>query len=108
MISIFLFQNAIPWLDDKLFDMAKRLNCLLFHLFHKRKKLEEVEQIVDLMEKCPRPGSLPWEMDAVEEFHKIEYDIENMRGKNPLGHNVFVWRCAHRDVVKTRLSSPHS
>ncbi|CAG7729315.1 unnamed protein product [Allacma fusca] len=74
-------ENAIPWLDDKLFDMAKRLNCLLFRLYHKRRKLEEVEQMVETMEKWPRPGSLPWELEAIENFHRIEYDIENMKVK---------------------------
>ncbi|CAG7728344.1 unnamed protein product [Allacma fusca] len=70
---------AIPWLDDKLFDMAKRLNCLLFRLYHKRRKLEEVEEMVELMEKCPRPGSLHWEQESLEVFHRIEYEIENMK-----------------------------
>jgi hypothetical protein len=74
-------ENAIPWLDDKLFDMAKRLNCLLFRLYHKRRKLEEVEQMVETMEKWPRPGSLPWELEAIENFHRIEYDIANMKVK---------------------------
>jgi len=47
---------AVPWLDDKLFDMAKKLNLLFDRLKEKRKKLEEAEQMVLVIEKWPRPG----------------------------------------------------
>lgn len=72
---------AIPWLDDKLFDMAKLLNSLLDKLKHKRKKLEESEQEVIAIEKCPRPGTLPWEVDAISTFNRLECLIEGQKVK---------------------------
>jgi len=71
--------QAIPWLDDKLFDVIKHLNFLLDHLTHKRKKLEEAERMVIMIEKWPRPGTLPWELDALEQFHYLENRIESVR-----------------------------
>lgn len=71
---------AIPWLDDKLFDMAKLLNSLLDRLKDKRKKLEESEQMVTVIQKWPRPGTLPWEQDAVNEFNRLECQIEAQKG----------------------------
>lgn len=71
---------AIPWLDDKLFDMSKCLNSLLDRLKEKRKKLDEAEQMVTVIQQWPRPGTLPWEMEAVNEFNRLECQIEAMKG----------------------------
>lgn len=72
---------AIPWLDDKLFDMAKLLNSLLDKLKDKRKRLEEAEQMVITIEKWPRPGTLPWELDAHAHFSRLECLIESQKVK---------------------------
>lgn len=72
---------AVPWLDDKLFDMAKLLNSLLDKLKDKRKKLEESEQMVITIEKWPRPGTLPWEVDAHATFSRLECLIESQKVK---------------------------
>jgi hypothetical protein len=71
---------AIPWLDDKLFDMAKLLNGLLDRLKDKRKRLEEAEIMVITIEKWPRPGTLPWEVDAHSTFNRLECMIEAQKG----------------------------
>ena len=36
--------------------------------------------MVIMIEKWPRPGTLPWEIDAMIEFQRIENMIENMKG----------------------------
>lgn len=72
---------AIPWLDDKLFDMAKLLNSLLDKLKDKRKKLDEAEQMVITIEKWPRPGTLPWELEAHAAFSRLECLIEAQKVK---------------------------
>jgi hypothetical protein len=71
---------AIPWLDDKLFDMAKLLNALLDRLKDKRRKLEESEQMVTVIQKWPRPGTLPWELEAYAAFTRLECTIEAQKG----------------------------
>jgi hypothetical protein len=43
--------------------------------------MEEAESMVIMIEKWPRPGTLPWEMDAGIEFQRLENMIEGMRGK---------------------------
>jgi len=73
---------AIPWLDDKLFDMAKCLNSLLDRLKDKRKKLEDAEIMVIQIEKWPRPGTLPWEIEANATFNRLECLIESQKGLN--------------------------
>lgn len=69
---------AIAWLEDKLFDFSKILNIHLNRLQLKRRKLEEAESMVMTIEKWPRPGTLPWELDAYATFHRIENHIENV------------------------------
>ena len=64
-----------------MFDVTKKLNELLDHLSIKRKKLEEAERMVIMIEKWPRPGTLPWEVDALEKFHFLENKIENVKGE---------------------------
>lgn len=37
--------------------------------------------MVVMIEKWPRPGTLPWELDAILEFIRIENKIESVKGK---------------------------
>jgi len=67
---------SVPWLDDKLCDIANILNSQLDRLKDKRHKLEESEEMVMVIEKWPRPGSLPWEVEAMESIHRLECLIE--------------------------------
>ncbi|CAG7733298.1 unnamed protein product [Allacma fusca] len=72
---------AIAWLEDKVFDMSKRLNLLLDALACKRMKLKDSEDLVKLIENSPRPGTLKWEADSIKTCKTLEYAIENMRVK---------------------------
>lgn len=72
---------AIPWLEDKVFDISKRLNIYVHSLAQKRKKLEIAEELVDQIERWPRPGTMPWEIKAVTAFTSYESRIEHMKVK---------------------------
>ncbi len=70
--------DAIDWIDDKLFDNAKLLNDHVDRLLTKRKKLEASEVAVSLLEKWPIPGSLPWEMEIDEKMKGVQVDQSNV------------------------------
>lgn len=70
--------DAIDWIDDKLFDNAKLLNDHLDRLLTKRKKLEASEVAVASLEKFPLPGSLPWEVEIDEKMKGVQVNQSNV------------------------------
>ena len=50
-------------------------------LSEKKKHLTDAEEMVLEIERWPRPGTRPWEVEAVKNFHRIENLIERMKGK---------------------------
>lgn len=70
---------AVEWMDDKLFDNAKTLNSHLDRLLQKRKRLEDSEEAVLVLEKWPIPGTLPWEVKMEDELNRLYIAQVNMK-----------------------------
>ena len=64
---------------DKVKDSTKE-GGLLDKLKDKRKKLEESEQMVTVIQKWPRPGTLGWEQEATADFNRLECQMEAQKG----------------------------
>ncbi|CAG7726467.1 unnamed protein product [Allacma fusca] len=69
-------EETISWLEDKIFDLAKVINRLYCKMCCKKAKLDDIEMMVSLLEKYPKPGSSPYEIELQERLTKIQLSIE--------------------------------